>query len=113
MDKRWKQLGELLVSYSTAVRPGERIMIAMAELATYPLTHAVYEAVVKAGAYPQVQFLSETLRHSLLKYGDSEQLAWVPEIEAYGMEWADVYFGLRGAGSGYVYFGRAPSLVSR
>ena len=44
-----------------------------------------------------MQFLSETLRHQLLKYGSREQLSWVPEIEAYGMEWADVYIGLRGA----------------
>jgi aminopeptidase len=58
---------------------------------------AVYEAAIKAGAYPQVQFLSETLRHAVMKYGSQEQLRWVPEIEEYGMEWADVYFGLRGA----------------
>jgi aminopeptidase len=32
-----------------------------------------------------------------LLHGSTEQLAWAPEIEAYGMEWADVYFGLRGA----------------
>src|ERR671933_1203162 len=72
-------------------------MIAMGELASYPLAQAVYEAVVKAGGFPQVQFLSETLRHALLCHGTGEQLAWVPEIEAYGMAWADVYFGLRGA----------------
>ncbi len=97
LDKRWQQLGELMVNYSAEVKPGERVMIAMLELETFPLVRAVYEAVVKAGGYPQVQFLSETLRHSLLKYGNEAQLSWVPEIEAYGMEWADVYFGLRGA----------------
>lgn len=95
-DKRWKQLGELLVHYSAEVKSGERVMIAMGELESFPLVHAVYEAAIEAGAFPQVQFLSETLRRSLLKYGTSEQLQWVPEIEAYGMEWADVYFGLRG-----------------
>jgi len=72
-------------------------MIAMLELESFPLVHAVYEAALKVGAFPQVQFLSETLRHSLLKYGNDEQLRWLPEIEASGMEWADVYFGLRGA----------------
>ena len=97
MDRRWKQLGEILVNYSTEVKPGERVMIAMIEPETYPLVQAVYEAAIKAGAYPQVQFLSETLRHALLKYGDADQWNWVPEIEAYGMEWADVYIGLRGA----------------
>jgi aminopeptidase len=95
-DKRWKQLGELLVHYSAEVKSGERVMIAMGELESFPLVHAVYEAAIKGGAFPQVQFLSETLRRSVLKYGTSEQLQWVPEIEAHGMEWADVYFGLRG-----------------
>jgi aminopeptidase len=96
MDRRWKRLGELLVQYSTAVQPDDRVMIAMSEAETYPLANAVYEAVIKAGGYPQVQFLSESLRHKVLKYGNTAQINWVPEIEAYGMEWADVYFGLRG-----------------
>lgn len=97
MDKRWKQVGETLINYSTSVQPGERVMIAMVEPETFPLAQATYEAAIKAGAYPQVQMLSERLRHALLKYGNEDQLDWVPEIEAYGMEWADVYIGLRGA----------------
>jgi aminopeptidase len=95
-DKRWSELGELLVNYSSEVKPGERVMIAMSEPESFPLVRAVYEAAIKAGAFPQVQFLSEKLRHSVLKHGSEEQLRWVPEIEAYGMEWADVYLGLRG-----------------
>ena len=97
MDPRWRQVADVLVGYSTAVQPRERVMIAMVEAQTLPLAQAVYEACVKAGAYPQVQFLSEALRHSLLRYGDAEQVSWRPEIEAYGMDWADVYIGLRGA----------------
>ena len=97
MDKRWEQLGDLLVNYSLAVKPGEKVMIAFVELETYPLMHAIYKACLKAGAYPQVQFLSEELNRLTLKFGSDEQIGWVPEIEAFGMEWADVYFGLRGA----------------
>jgi aminopeptidase len=97
VDKRWQQLGELMVHYSTAVQPNERVMISMAELDSYPLVHAIYGASIRAGAYPQVQFLSESLRNLVLRHGSDEQVRWVPEIEAYGMEWADVYFGLRGA----------------
>jgi aminopeptidase len=103
-DRRWKQLGDLLVNYSAEVKPGERVMIAMGELESFPLVCAVYEAVIKAGAFPQVQFLSETLRHLVLKYGNAEQLNWLPEIEAHGMEWADVYFGLRGAHNLYEHW---------
>jgi aminopeptidase len=97
MDKRWIQLGDLLVNYSTAVKPGEKVMIAFVELETYPLVHAVYQACIQAGAFPQVQFLSEELNRLALKHGNLDQIGWVPEIEAYGMEWADVYLGLRGA----------------
>ena len=95
-DKRWDMLADILVNWSVAVKPGERVMIAMHEVDTYPLSIAVYRAVVKAGGFPQVQFLSERLRHNLLKYGTDAHIDWVPEIESMGMEWADVYFGLRG-----------------
>lgn len=97
MDQRWKRLGEILINYSTRVKPGERVMIAMTEPETFPLAQAVYEAAVKAGGYPQIQLLSERLRHALLSYGNDDQIGWVPEIEEYGMQWADVYIGLRGA----------------
>jgi aminopeptidase len=97
VDARWKDLGKLLVEWSVEVKPGEKVMIAMGELDSFPLVRGVYEAVIRAGGFPQVQFLSEGLRHQLLKYGSAEQLSRVPDIEAYGMEWADVYIGLRGA----------------
>jgi len=97
MDPRWRKLGDLLVNYSLGVKPGEKVLIAMGELESYPLVRGTFEAVIKAGGYPQVQFLSEGLRHQLLKHGSAEQLARVPDVEAYGMEWADCYLGLRGA----------------
>ncbi len=97
MDERWHQLADVLVNYSTEVQPGQRVMIAMGETETEPLTRAVYQAAVQAGAHVQVQFLSESLRHALMRFGTPDQIAWVPEIEAHGMQWADVYLGLRGA----------------
>lgn len=96
-DPRWTAVADVLVHYSAAVQPGERVMIAMGEIESFPLAQAVYESCVKVRAYPQVQFLSEKLRHSLLRHGNAQQRGWVPEIEAHGMAWADVYFGLRGA----------------
>ena len=38
MDKRWKELGKLLVNYSTSVQPNERVMIAMTEI-DHPLVN--------------------------------------------------------------------------
>jgi aminopeptidase len=97
MDKRWKQLGDLLVNYCAEVKPGQRVMIAMIEIETYDLMKCVYDSVIRAGGYPQVQFLSEELRHSLLQGGNDKQISWLPEMEMWGMEWADVYIALRGA----------------
>lgn len=96
-DKRWRELGESLVNYSLKMQPKEKLMIAMYEIESYPLALAVYEACIKAGGYPQIQFMSEALKHKVLQYGNEDQISWVPEIEAYGMEWADCYLALRGA----------------
>ena len=57
MDKRWAQLGDLLVNYSMEVKPGEKVMIAFIELESYPLMHAIYLSCIQAGAFLQVQFL--------------------------------------------------------
>ncbi len=103
MDERWKQLADMLVNRSAQVRPGEHVMIAMRETHTLPLVRLVYEACIKVGAHVQVQFLSDYLDHSLMAYGSAEQIREVPGIEAYGMEWADVYFGLRGAHNLYEF----------
>ncbi len=97
MDNRWDKLGNLLVDYSLCIQPGEKVMIAMVEIEGYPLVNAIYKATIQVGAFPQVQFLSEELNHLIMKYGNQEQISWIPEIESYGMEWADVYIGLRGA----------------
>jgi aminopeptidase len=97
MDERWTRLAEILVGYSTRTQPGERVLIMMMEVETLPLVEAVYAAAVRAGAYPHVQFASAYLERALLRHGDQTQLDWVPEPEAQGMEWADVYIGLRGA----------------
>ena len=96
-DRRWSQLGEILVNYSTETRPGDRLLITMMELEAFPLTLAVYEQAVRAGAFPQVQFASAYLERALLTHGSEELIARVPDLERSGMEWADVYIGLRGA----------------
>lgn len=55
-DQRWSRLGEILVNYSTRTRRGDRMLIAMTELESFPLTVAVYEHAVRAGAFPQAPF---------------------------------------------------------
>ena len=96
-DERWDRLAEILVSYSTRVKAGDRVQINMMEVETQPLLEAVYEQVVKAGGLPEVYYSSDWLKRILLRHGSDEQVDWVPELESRGMEWADAYIGLRGA----------------
>jgi len=96
-DRRWSQLGEILVNYSTRTQAGDRLLITMMEPETFPLTLAVYEHAVRAGAFPQVQFASAYLERALLIHGSDELIARVPDLERGGMEWADVSIVLRGA----------------
>jgi aminopeptidase len=97
IDPRWHQLADILVNYSTEVKKGDRVLITMMEIETFPLAKAVYTAAVQAGGLPFVEFQSAYLERDLMKFGNSEQVDWVCEMQAQGMEWADVYIGLRGA----------------
>lgn len=96
-DPRWQHLADILVNYSTGVKKGERVLITMMETETFPLAKAVYAATVKAGGLPFVEFQSAYLERDLMRLGSDEQVDWVCEMQAKGMEWADAYIGLRGA----------------
>jgi aminopeptidase len=45
-------------------------------------------------------------------HGTREQLDWVPELNSYGMEWADVYIGLRGARNPFEFSGIAAENIA-
>ena len=63
-DRRWSELAEILVNYSTGTQAGDRLLITMMEPETFPLALAVYEHAVRAGAFPQVQFASAYLERA-------------------------------------------------
>lgn len=101
IDPRWDALADILVSYSTRVAAGDKVLIGMTEVETFPLMRAVYTRVVRAGGFPQVHFDSASLERELLCHGGADLIRRVPDLEAYGMRWADVYIGLRGARNPY------------
>jgi aminopeptidase len=111
-DPRWKQLAEVLVNYSTGTKQGEKVLITMMEETTFPLTRAVYAEAVKAGGLAHVEFQSVLLERDLMLLGSQEQLDWIPELNSYGMEWADVYIGLRGARNPFEFAGVPPANIT-
>jgi len=97
LDPRWKQLADILVNYSTTTRKGDRVLITMMETDTWPLARAVHAAAVKVGAHPHIEFQSTLLQRDLMLEGDPNLFDNEHELQRKGMEWADVYIGLRGA----------------
>ena len=76
---------------------GDRVLITMMETDTFPLARAVHAAAVQAGAIAHIEFQSLLLQRDLMLHGREEQFAPSHELQSRGMEWADVYIGLRGA----------------
>ena len=36
-DKRWKQMGDVLINYCLEVQPGQKVIISQSEIETWPL----------------------------------------------------------------------------
>ncbi len=98
-DPRWGALADLLVTWSTTVRPGDKVLISMVEPETYPLVCAVHAAVVAAGGIAHVELQAARLERDLLSLGSVAQAGQVPEMYEAAMAWADVSIALRGTGS--------------
>jgi aminopeptidase len=104
-DIRWSHLADILINYSTATQPRDNVLITMMEIETFPLARFVHAEAIKAGAYPQIEFQSAYLEGDLMRFGNLNQLDWVPEMQIRGMDWADVYIGLRGARNPHEFAG--------
>lgn len=67
---------------------------------------------VARGAFPQVQFGSALLEADLMRHGTDELVARPPDLELAGMEWANVYIGLRGFRNPHEIDGIAPARLA-
>ena len=112
IDSRWEQLAGILVHHSTRVGHGDRVLITVMEANALPLAQAVHAEVVRAGGLPHAEFQSASLERDLLVHGDASQSGWVPELQKAGMEWADVYIGLRGTSNSHMLDGVDPSRIA-
>lgn len=78
VDERIARLADLLVNYSVAVKPGDKVAIRGSTLAE-PLMREVYKKVLQAGGLP---FLNPTLpwvSEEFYRYASDEQLQYVHE----------------------------------
>jgi aminopeptidase len=88
-DARLQKLAEMLVNYSVAVKPGDKVAIAGENVAT-PLINAVFVEVLKAGGNPIVVQRSTETQELLLRHGSREQIEFVHDLQRIITEKYDV-----------------------
>lgn len=94
-DVRIVKMADVLVNYSLALHPGDVVLIKGSEIAA-PLIHAVYEAAVKAGAYPEVQVELTGLTETFLKEASDDLIKTVSPFNRLAMETFNALLSIRG-----------------
>jgi aminopeptidase len=89
-DERLKKLADVLVHYSTGVKPGDFVLIQAEEVAVEWM-EAVAESAIRAGAYVEVLVDLPQIKEKLLKLGNAEQLLHEKVIQKSALKKADVW----------------------
>ncbi|MFA6044482.1 MAG: aminopeptidase [Phycisphaerales bacterium] len=88
-DPRLAKLANVLVRYSTRVKPGDLVTI-VAEPLALPAVEAVFEAVLAAGGHPSYHAKPESLQELLVRRGSDAQLQHVCPFEEFRLAKCDV-----------------------
>jgi aminopeptidase len=95
-DPRGARLAQLIVQHSTALKPGEAVLIESFDLAD-GLVLDLVDAVHAAGALPLVSVRSNAVIRSQLSRATEAQLRLQGAVEKFQMEQVQAYVGLRAA----------------
>jgi aminopeptidase len=88
-DSRLSKLADVLVNYSTKVKPGDWVFIDAEPLAT-PLVREIMVQVTKAGGFPTYSLHSGEVGEAFLLHATDEQLSWVNPLQMQVIKQADV-----------------------
>lgn len=94
LDPRIEKLAEILVNYSTAVQPGDWVLV-QGEIPSVPLLDQVVKQVLRAGGRPYLNIISDEINETLLREGNEEQILWVSPAEQKLMDEVDVRIVVR------------------
>ena len=92
-DQRIEKLAEVLVDYSTGIRPRDKVLIQGGAVAS-PLLRAVVGRVLQAGGFPLTVVSLPGAEELLFRYGNTEQLEHIPEPMKVAMETYDAAISL-------------------
>ncbi|OHB85452.1 MAG: peptidase M29 [Planctomycetes bacterium RBG_16_64_12] len=88
-DPRLDRLADVLVNYSTAVRPGDLVRLSGPPVAR-PLVVALYRAVLNAGGHPHVDMAPDECDEIKLESASEGQLRYEDPLDLFTVERIDV-----------------------
>ncbi len=89
-DPRIEQLADVLVNYSVAVRPGDKVLISGSTLAA-ALLKSIYAKTLQAGGYPLMMVGLPDIDTLLYRYASDDQLQHIPPPTKLIMETYNAY----------------------
>jgi aminopeptidase len=89
MTSRVDRLARVLVDYSTAVEPGQLVLIESPSAAA-PLVRSIYARVLDVGGFPETRLALDGTADTLLTHGSDAQLDWLNPARVEDYERADV-----------------------
>jgi len=105
-----EKLANLIVNYSTAVKPGDKVWI-RGEVGGAPLMMEMYKKVLQAGGLPFITPELDAMKPALLKYGTNDQVAYVPTGVKNLYETSDVMIVIRAEQNTHALSGAAPQAM--
>lgn len=96
VDPRMTKLANLLVSHSTALKPGEKVLIEAIDV-PHEMTCEVVRAAREAGADPLVTLKCSAVTRALMIHASDSQMDLIAETEALRMGNVQAYIALRGS----------------
>ena len=96
IDPRMTKLARVLVEYSTALKPGEKILIEAIDV-PHEMTCELVRVAQEAGADPLVTLKSNQINRALMINSSEIQMNLIADTEAFRMDKVDAYVALRGS----------------
>ena len=96
-DLRWDELAEILISHSTRLASGERLLVECFDLEDGTLPRLLIQKAARRGAHALVETKETRMTRELIRNASEAQMRLIGETELYRMSRVQAYIGLRGA----------------
>jgi aminopeptidase len=107
-DPRMQKLADILVNYSTKVKPGDWVMV-WSNTVALPLAREVYRCVLRAGGHPTLRLDDDDLNEVFMAEASEEQLQWMSPVTSVSVSQVNAMIRLNAAHNTRVLMGIDPT----